>query len=231
MVSDVDLDNVTIQTSAGWSAAGQIVTDTGGPPSVARDRIRITPRPLNADLNAPGPPGPGGPGPGNLDGGRVKEDWTFTVTGVYGPARLRVDVPDGWIVKTILQDGRDIADTAIETRNGDTLAGLQVVLSNRVSSVGGQLTDDNGAPLADGTIIVFASDADKWSEDSRFVRSARPDQDGTYQIRGLPPGEYLVVAIDYVEDGMWNDPEYLDSIRRYGRRITLGEADAQTMLI
>lgn len=53
--------------------------------------------------------------------------------------------------------------------------------------------------------------------------------EGKFQIRGLPPGEYLAVAIDYVEDGMWNDPDYLESIRRYGHEVTLGESDAQTV--
>ena len=78
---------------------------------------------------------------------------------------------------------------------------------------------------------MFANDADKWAEDSRFVRSARPDQEGKYQIRGLPPGDYLAVAIDYVEEGMWNDPEYLESIRRHGQRLTLGESGTQSVAL
>jgi hypothetical protein len=78
---------------------------------------------------------------------------------------------------------------------------------------------------------VFASDPEKWSDDSRFVRSVRPDQDGKYQIRGLPPGEYLAVAIDYVEEDMWNDPEYLESIQRYGQKLMLDEAGSQTVAL
>ena len=35
----------------------------------------------------------------------------------------------------------------------------------------------------------------------------------------------------YVEDGMWNDPEYLDSIRRYGQRLTLVEGDSRTRML
>ena len=66
---------------------------------------------------------------------------------------------------------------------------------------------------------------------SRFVRSARPDQQGTFQIKGLPPGDYLAVAMDYVEDGSWNDPEYLESIRRYGQRIRLAESGTQTVAL
>ena len=63
------------------------------------------------------------------------------------------------------------------------------------------------------------------------ARAVRPDQQGQFQIRGLPPGEYLAAAIGYVEDGTWSDPEYLESIRRYGHKVTLGESDAQTVAL
>ena len=225
VVGDAPIDNVMLQTSSGWSVSGQITTDTGAAPAVASERVRMTPRAVTGGVS------PLGPGPGNPDSGRVREDWTFAVTGVFGAARLRATLPDGWALTSILQEGRDVTDTAFELKSGDVLSGVRVVLTNRVNSVGGQIVDDKGAPLADGTIIVFAADAEKWGEDSRFVRSARPDQEGKYQIRGLPPGEYLAVAIDYVEDGMWNDPEYLESIRRYGQKVTLGETDAQTVTL
>jgi hypothetical protein len=143
---------------------------------------------------------------------------------IVGAARLRVTLPDRWMVKAVLHDGRDIADAAIEMKSGEELSGLQVIVTDRATNVTGQLTDDKGAPLVDGTVIVFAGEAEKWSEDSRFVRSARPDQQGKFEIRGLPPGEYLAVAIDYVQEGLWNDPEYLESIRRYAQKFTLRES-------
>jgi hypothetical protein len=225
IVGDAPIDNVMLQTSSGWSVNGQITTDTGAAPAVANERVRIAARVVTGGVS------PLGPGPGNPDSGRVREDWTFAVTGIFGAARLRATLPDGWALASILHDGRDVTDTAFELKSGDVLSGVQVVLTNRVNSIGGQVVDDKGTPLADGTIIVFATDAERWSEDSRFVRSVRPDQQGSYQIRGLPPGDYFAAAVDYVEDGMWNDPEYLESIRRYGQRVTLGETDAQTMTL
>src|SRR5206468_12061318 len=118
--------------------------------------------------------------------------------------------------RAVLHDGRDIAELPIELRSGETLAGVQVMVTKRITSVTGRLVDDKGAPLTDGTVIVFAADSGKWVEDSRFVRSARPDQQGQWRIRGLPPGDYLAVAVESVEDGQWNEPEYLESIQRYG---------------
>jgi hypothetical protein len=114
-------------------------------------------------------------------------------------------------------------------KSGETLTGVQVVVSSRVTTVSGQLLDERGAPLVDGTVIVFPDDASRWSDDSRWVRAVRPDQQGRYQIRGLPPGEYLAVAVDYVEEGSWNDPEYLESIRRHGQRLTLREAESRSL--
>ena len=153
------------------------------------------------------------------------------MSGIFGPARLRATVPDTWIVKAIVQNGRDVTDTVFEPTNGDVLSGFQVMVSDRVTTLPGRITDDKGAALTDGTVLVFSSDSAKWADDSRFVQAARPDQEGRFQIRGLPPGEYLAAAIDYVEEGMWNDPEYLASIRNLGQRFTLGEADTHALML
>src|SRR3977135_3529614 len=117
----------------------------------------------------------------------------------------------------------------MKKKRGEELTVVQVIVTNRVTTIAGQLADDKGAPVVDGTVLLFADDASKWSEDSRWIRAVRPDQQGKYEIRGLPPGEYLAVALNYVEDGMWNDAEYLDSLRREAQKVTLGEGASQTL--
>ena len=57
----------------------------------------------------------------------------------------------------------------------------------------------------------------------------RPDPQGQWQIKGLPPGEYLAVAVDYVQEGTWNDPEYLESLRRYAQELTVSEGGTQSV--
>jgi hypothetical protein len=228
IVGEAPVDNISLQTSSGWSASGQVTTETGAAPSVPRERIRLTSRPAADASGVRSSLSTNGPGPGNADSGRVREDWTFVVSGVFGPARIRATLPDGWTVKQILQDGRDVTDSVFEMRSGETLQGLQVIVTDRTNAIAGQLADDKGAPIVDGTVIAFSTDTEKWTEDSRFVQSARPDQEGKYRVRALPAGEYFVVAVNYVEEGMWNDPEFLDSVRRYAQKVSLGDADTQT---
>lgn len=227
-----DVTNLSLMTSMGWMATGRLTTESGQPPDAPRDRFGLIPRLVDSDAafgGAPPPPPPPGGSGVIVDSGRVKEDWTFAVTPIFGAARLRVSVPDGWGVKAILQEGRDVTDAVLEMKSGEEMTGLHVIVTERVTSVSGQLVDDKGAAQSDGTVIVFANEQEKWSEDSRWVRTVRPDQQGRYQIRGLPPGEYLAIALDYVEDGMWNDPEYLESIRRDAQKLTLRESEARTI--
>ena len=217
-IAGVDVDNLSLTTSSGWSLSGSIVSDTGElVPAATATRFRIVARPVSSDGLAMGP-GLGGPA---ADSGRVTDIGSFTLSGLFGATRLRVNAPDGWTVQSIQFEGRDVTDEAIDARSGDTLAGVQVVVTNKINVVAGSITDAKGAATGDGTVIVFADDAQKWLEDSRFVRSARPDQQGTFEIKGLPPGEYLAVALEYVEDGSWNDPDFLESMRRYGQRVRL----------
>jgi hypothetical protein len=220
-VNGLDVRGLVVMTSAGWSMSGRVTTEAETPPEVLRARFRLRAGLVDPDAAPTVPPNR------NADSGRVQEDWTFVLTGVFGAARLLATVPDGWTVKAIVQGGRDISDTPLELRSGEELKDIQVIVSDRVTTVSGQLTDERGVPLPDGTIIVFADDPATWSPDSRWVRSARPDQQGRYEIQGLPPGDYLAVAIDYVEEGVWNDPDYLESIRHLGQALTLAEGDTR----
>ena len=215
-----DVDNIALVASAGWSASGSIATDTGEPPAIPRARARI-----NASTSAAYRM--------HLQGEpelrqTINDDWTFSITGIVGAARLSANLPDGWMVKSILQDGRDVSETSLEMKTGETLSDLQVIVTNRVTTVSGQLVDRQGTPV-DGTVIVFASDAEKWVQDSRFVRAARAAEDGRFQVLGLPAAEYFAVAVDYVQDGVWNDPGYLDSLRRDAQRVTLNEGATQRL--
>jgi endonuclease V-like protein UPF0215 family len=231
-VDGADVTDLVLNASSGWSFSGRVTTEDGGVPDGPRDRFRLAAKVVDIDTSpipGPGlPPPPPGGGPTIPDSGRVREDWTFTVANAYGASRLVTSLPDGWSLKSIVHDGRDVTDAAMEMKSGEELSGIQVVVTKSITTISGQLADEKGTPVVDGTVLLFADDASKWWEESRWIRAVRPDQQGRYEIKGLPPGEYLAVALNYVEDGTWNDPEYLESIRRYAQRITLGDGGTQT---
>src|SRR5205814_9387134 len=110
----------------------------------------------------------------------VNDDGPCVAEHVCGRARFRVNLPDGWMLKAVMDDGRDLADALIELRSGETLNGLEVILTDKVTSIGGRLTDDKHRPLLDATVVLFPDDRSKWFESSRSVRAVRPDQEGEW---------------------------------------------------
>jgi hypothetical protein len=222
-VESVDITGVTLTGSEGGSILGRIRTDTGEVPKIPQLRVTV------------GVPLRGQPDPALLGTFRnpgmseVTSDGAFSIKGVFGRSRLRVTLPDEWMVTTISHEGRDITDTPIELGSSELLTDVEVVITNRVTTVEGAVVNEKGLPSNDATVLVFASDATRWSDDSRAVRAARPDQTGRFQIKGLPAGEYVALALDYVEDGMWNDPEYLESIRSHGQKLSIAEAGAHSI--
>jgi hypothetical protein len=226
VVTGEDVDGIILTATSGWRISGQVIAEDGTAPPIPRERLRVTGRMISW------PFGRGTPGARNPSDDLVAEDWTFRTTALFGAAQIRVaGLPEGWGVKGIYREGRDITDTIEDLASGEELAGVQIVLTDRLSTVSGQLADQKGAPLGDGTVLVFADDPQRWTDGSRWVASARPDQSGRYQFRGLPAGAYLAIALEYVEEGIWNDAVYLDSIRHRAERFVLGDAATQTLAL
>jgi hypothetical protein len=152
----------------------------------------------------------------------------FELDELSEPFTLKVEyLPDEWTVKAIVVDGADVTDAKLSLAANQE-ARAQVVLTNRVTSVTGTVTDD-GRP-AKAAVVVFAADSSKWSYPSRFVRTASADESGRFRMNGLPPAErYLAVAADYVEDGEHYDPEFLERIRSAAIEFSLADAETRAL--
>jgi carboxypeptidase family protein len=213
-VGNANVDGVVVKTTAAWSITGQIVTEAGVAPSLSPSAARVV-------AMVPEPTNPRGGPPGGKT--RIDDDWTFTVDDLFGPARLGVNLPQGWTLKAIERDGRDITDASVEGTSGQALGGVRIVVSNRVTTMSGRTIAPGGGATNGATVIVFAADAHRWRENSRFVRVVRPNDEGAWEISGLPAGDYLVIAIDYVPQGLWNDPDYLATLRPRAQPIAMDE--------
>jgi protocatechuate 3,4-dioxygenase beta subunit len=215
-----DVDGVVLVTAPGARATGQVVTDSPQAAQIRPDQIAVGARSARPDQ-----PGFGG-GAGNA---RVNADWTFAITGLFDPVLFRVNAPQGWALKQVLLNTQDITDTPLEFTPGQTVSGLQIVLTDKLTTVIGAVTNTRGQAVTDATIVVFPADEKLWMFQSRYIRAARPDQDGRYTITGLPAyDDYLIVAVQGLEDGQAGDPEFLAGIKGGATALRLNEGETKS---
>jgi hypothetical protein len=162
-----------------------------------------------------------------------RPDWTFRVANAEGPFLFRVNgLPDEWMLKSVMLDGRDITDVPLNVvRGAGETQGVQIVLTRKGARLAGEVVDTRGAAAPDCTVIVFAENRSLWGLASRYIRSVRPDKTGRFAVAALPPGVYRVVADDTVLEGQWEDPEFLERVMPQAVRIELAESSSETIKV
>jgi hypothetical protein len=133
-------------------------------------------------------------------------------------------VTASWTLRSVTVDGVDTTDTPIDFNRGD-VDNIEFLLTQRVTELSGAVTSDRGMKVVDGTVVAFSPDRHRWTRVSRFIAQARLDQDGRFQLRGLPPATYVIVAVDDLEPGDERDPEILERLLPRGARVTLREGE------
>jgi protocatechuate 3,4-dioxygenase beta subunit len=217
-VAGQDLDALTVILSAGGTISGTVSFQPGmtQPPDVTQ--VRITAPSTDQGSLGPQP---------NV---RVGKDGRFSLSGV--PAGSHLIRPNGnvrgWAMKSVSIGGHETTDTPVVVRSGENLANVEIVFTDKLTEISGTITNEQGTPVPDYTVLAFSTDRSLWRAQARQIMTARPDQTGKYRIRGLPPGDYYLTTVDPVEQGEWFEPDYLDDHRAAAAHVALAEGDVKT---
>jgi hypothetical protein len=145
-------------------------------------------------------------------------------------------IPSGggapWLTKSIRVAGVDVTDSGVDVRSGEEINDLEIEITGQVSTVSGTVTTDRGTAAADYTVIAFPQDPTLWAAQAPGRSGvSRPDQQGGFQLKSLRPGSYFIVAVTYVEQGQWTDPDYLEMLRPQATLLTIGEAETKSVTL
>lgn len=221
-VGDTDLEDVVLKVTPGTLLRGRIALEDPSAAPPKAEQIHVTAIPVEFDSAPVG----GGPSPSTTNA-----DLTFVVSNMSGLRRIFVTTGSpAWMLKKITRAGHDVTDAPLDFRT-ENVEDVEVLLTPKVTAVTGTVPDEKGRPVTDCAVVIFSSDPSKWIDRSRFVAMLRPNQQGTFIARGLPPDQYLAIALPNLVLTEWMDPAFLQQLRPSATTFVLSEGETRTLTL
>ena len=157
----------------------------------------------------------------------ISADGGFQIAGASGRVQLEVGTP-ALTVKSITHAGRDVTDDAFDLTATDSISDVVITLTDKVSSVSGQVRGRDGRPVRNYVVVLLPNNPGAGAGSGR-MHVAHAGTDGHFQIRTLRPGRYLAAAVEWIDQGQQFAPEVQQRLRRGARELTIAEGQAATL--
>ena len=220
-----DITDLIVTTSPGVTISGHVVLEGGAPVADKLFRVNAT------------SPDPGTPPPTRIydnTQGVIDDKGRFQIRGLSGRAMFNVfpaapGSPPSWFLKSVTLNGENITDIPLDVSTVKDDSTLQIVMTDKQTTVSGTVRDGRGQPVLNYTAAIFPEQLREGAMPGRYTRVVRPDQQGRFETRGLPPGNYLAAAVESLEQGGHWDPAFRKQVEPAAKRFRLTEGQAATI--
>ena len=124
-------------------------------------------------------------------------------------------------VKSIRVNNADSLNSPIRIDGAQAISGMEIVLGPAGASVDGRVVNAKQEVMDRATVVLLPQGPPPFREDR--YRMLTTDKSGQFQFRGLPPGEYRMLAWEDVDPGAWLNPAFLAAYERNAAAVTLVE--------
>jgi hypothetical protein len=222
-VTGEDILDLVVTTSSGFAVSGRVRFEGSAPPSARGLKFLTGELDQSLQRMAYSSMAP--------NNGVADAEGRFRIVGVSGKVRIvgAGPLPTGWFFKRALLNGTDVTNSGFDVDRD--IGGIEVVLTDRATTVTGTVRDAQRSGVNDYVVAFFPVGQFEQSERAQRQRTIRPDPDGIYRIRNLPPGDYLAAAVPVLSlpiGGEW-DPAFAERVRP--RAIGFKLAEGQSLAL
>jgi hypothetical protein len=211
-VGNADLDDANLMISSGTTLSGHVTWE--GKPGLDADALLVLLRGAEGTLG--------------FSRARVSATGYFTLSDVFdGRYRLvMTGQSKDCYLKSVRYGTREVLDDGLNVVRG-TNASLEVTISSKAGSVQGSATDKDNLPVTGVWVVLLPDEVHR--DQDRLYQKVATDQYGHFLLRGIPPGEYRLFCWDEVEDGAWEDPDFIKAFENQGQKVSLEEGESKTV--
>jgi hypothetical protein len=224
--SGENLEGLQIMTAPAIVASGRVEWDGNAPRTGAPVGLRIGTTPADGRppvflFGASDPSATGIVGPDNA----------FRIGGLSGTVRMTpTGIPPLWTLKAIFAGDNDVTNGSVDTATLVDVP-LRVVLTDKTTEITGSVKDARGAPVTEFVVVILPEEPMEGAAATRYTRAIRADAKGTFQVRALPAGRYIITAVPGLEPGSEWDPAFQASVRNGARRFALEDGQSITLSV
>jgi len=161
----------------------------------------------------------------------VSPDGSFRSSGlVAGRYVLEVTPLGPWQLESAMLNGIDVSDQPFEA-TADDIVNVEITMTDQASVLSGTVRDEKGLTVEGSRVIVFPTDRTRWvghGERPRRQRAVDTSPAGLYSIKGLPPGEYFVVALSARDTTAWQTADAFTKFSQTAQKIALTPRETRT---
>lgn len=230
-VRNRDVENVTISLSPGFPLPTRITME-GAPadtplPGGMTMVIGSSPPTQGTSPNQPVDP------KGSFSIPNVGTDDTrvYVVPILSTPVAPNPNISDslqGVYVKSAKLGGVDVLNTGFRF-TGEPDKVLEIVLAKNAGSLTGRVEDERKEPIGGLFVTLIPDIATARLYRTDMYKTTSTDADGRFEVKGLPPGDYKVFALEGFEKDAWLDPEFFKPYEDRGRAVKVGEGKVTTL--
>jgi hypothetical protein len=220
-VGETDVAGLSIMLRTGARLRGRVVFEGSTPPRPEQfQRMTVS---INPVL----------PRPVATGSTPVGADGQFTSVSL-APGRYSLSVGSagaGWILKSVAIGGRVLDDDAVDVESAD-VGGVTITFTDRPTELSGTVTGSDAGDAMDATVVIFPANYESWIERGmigRRFRSLGTGTTGTFRVANLPPGDYLVAAIDFERGASVRDETMIQKLAAMATRVTIADGDKRVV--
>jgi hypothetical protein len=157
---------------------------------------------------------------------RVASDGSIRLQGVTpGLWRVVLDsLPEDLWVKTESFAGNEVPAGEL-VANESTRGELRIVLAGNGAQISGTATFDNQPCRATVVLVPAAPELRAFHQ---FYRVTNASEHGTFSLKGVRPGSYMLFAFQEIEPFAWFNPELLHAVESMGVPMVVNKSDNVT---
>ena len=177
------------------------------------------------------------------------------VTGVRGPIQVSAAAARA-ALKSVALGGRDISGRVLELLGTERVDDVVITMTYDTGEIHGVIAAGPEESLSEASVVAYPDESGKWNVGTPFVRSARltgngpggsgargaapgvvtttqplPAGSASFQIAGLVPGRYVVVAFTDGSSTVNPDPQMLERWREFGKLVTVDAGQTATVKV